>query len=79
MTAGVEEIREAALMLGERDRAELARELLASLEAGHESLPHGWDDEIQRRLDDVREGRVETIPWDVVKQELRARRASRSA
>jgi putative addiction module component (TIGR02574 family) len=46
--------------------------LIASLdeEAPEEGLEAAWDDEIKRRVDDIRSGRVKTIPGEQVLREL---------
>jgi putative addiction module component (TIGR02574 family) len=46
--------------------------LIASLDeaAPGEGVEAAWDDEIKRRVDDIRSGRVKTIPGEQVLQEL---------
>ncbi len=61
----------AALKLDTRERAHLIDELSVSLE-GLE-LGNEWEDEIQRRIDDVDAGRVNTVPGDVVFSRLEQR------
>ena len=54
----------AALKLDTRARAQLVDELSASLK-GIE-LGNEWEDEIQRRIDDIDAGRVNMVPGDTI-------------
>jgi putative addiction module component (TIGR02574 family) len=65
----------AALKLNTRDRAHLVDELSASLEGI--DLGNEWEDEIQRRIDDIDAGRVNTVPGDVVFSRLEQRFSGR--
>ena len=57
--------------LPERDRATLAGLLIESLEADSEpDVEAAWSDEIKRRVADLEAGKVETIPWEEVRQRL---------
>lgn len=60
-----------ALGLDPEERAELAAEILASLEgpadAGAESA---WKEEIRSRIAAIDAGQVELEPWDAVKQRI---------
>jgi len=63
MSLTIEQIAEAALSLPNEARARLADRLVESLdpiEAGH--IHQLWAAEAKHRLDDVRSGRVKTIP-----------------
>ncbi len=64
------EIVEAALQLPPEQREEVINDLGASLEA---DLGDEWDDEIQRRVKDVDDGRVKTIPAEEVFSRLEHR------
>ena len=66
-----EEILEAALKLEPGDRAHLVAELSASLEGVE--LGEVWDDEIQRRIDDIDAGRVQPVPGEEVLSRLEQR------
>jgi putative addiction module component (TIGR02574 family) len=57
------EIVEAALKLAPEQREEIINDLWASLEA---DLGDEWEEEIQRRVQDVDAGRVKTIPAEEV-------------
>jgi putative addiction module component (TIGR02574 family) len=61
----------AALKLNTRERARLVDELSASLEGI--DLGNEWEDEIQRRIDDIDAGRVNPVPGDVVFSRLEQR------
>ena len=51
----------AALGLPIDERADLARELLASLDGEDEKAAEAWRDELARRAEEVREGRVQLV------------------
>jgi putative addiction module component (TIGR02574 family) len=57
------EIVEAALQLPPKQREEVSNDLWASLDG---DLGDEWEDEIQRRVQDVDAGRVKTIPAEEV-------------
>lgn len=65
-------LRDEALALPDDERELLALDLLASLQRVDAGWEDAWTQEIERRLDDVRSGRVETIAWDDVKRSLAA-------
>ncbi len=65
----------AALKLDTRERAHLVDELSASLKGI--DLGNEWEDEIQRRIDDIDAGRVNTVPGDVVFSRLEQRFGNR--
>lgn len=63
MSTSIEEIIANALALPPEARALLADRLVESLDPAEESRIHQlWAAEVQRRLEDVRAGRVEPIP-----------------
>jgi len=63
----------AALGLQSNERAEVAHQLLLSLEpAGFdEDVEQAWADEIRQRLRAIREGSVTLRPWDDALADLR--------
>ena len=62
---------DAALLLPESERGELAARLMDSLHDTPEF--HGdWDEEIARRIDDMQSGRDPGIPWEQVRKELKS-------
>jgi putative addiction module component (TIGR02574 family) len=63
-----------AVELSESERAELAGLLLESLQTAPDAdVEAAWAEEIERRVRDIDEGRVKTIPWEQVRAELQAR------
>jgi putative addiction module component (TIGR02574 family) len=67
--------RDAAELL-DSDRLKLARILLDLSNSGTEPTPEAdaeWDQEIERRLEELRSGRVKGIPLDEVKRKLEQR------
>lgn len=66
-----EEIKNAVLELPFETRAKLVEEILNSLESSREEIDAAWRAEIERRVKEVEEGKVELIPGDQVLRELR--------
>jgi putative addiction module component (TIGR02574 family) len=65
MSMRIEQIAEEALALPSEARALLADRLVESLDPAEEGYVHQlWVAEARRRRDDVRSGRVRTIPGD---------------
>lgn len=86
MTEKAQELLEQALKLATTERADLAARLLESLDADVDDpavVEREWREEIARRVQDLREGRVTPIPADEVfaraRQELARLRARRQA
>jgi len=72
---GVEELKQEALRLSPEARANLARELLASLDLlGEAEIERLWIDEAIRRDEDLDEGSAQAHPADEVFARARARR-----
>jgi putative addiction module component (TIGR02574 family) len=60
-----------ATELTDADRAELAALLLESLEGEpDEDVEAAWAEEIERRVRQIENGEVETIPWEEVRAKL---------
>jgi putative addiction module component (TIGR02574 family) len=76
MAFTADEIRQEALRLPPKDRARLAGELLHSLDelpdADREAVDAAWRAEVERRVRELREGKVQTLDGEKVMQELRA-------
>jgi len=72
MTPQVSELLEKALELSAQEHGLLAARLIDSLddEPAEEGVDAAWDEEIKRRFDDIRSGRVKTIPGEQVLREL---------
>ncbi len=71
----VSELLEKALALSPEDRELLVDQLVASLSevSAEEGAEAAWDEEIKRRVDDIRSGRVKTIPGERLRSRLNAR------
>lgn len=62
-----------ALTLTAKERAELASSLIDSLDPiSDENVEAAWQAEIAHRLDDLRSGKVRTVPWKQVRNKARA-------
>jgi putative addiction module component (TIGR02574 family) len=71
MTREASELLQKALSLPDAERAELAGNLIASLDPTIDP-DTAWQEEIARRWQDIRSGKVKTVPWDEVQQKARA-------
>jgi putative addiction module component (TIGR02574 family) len=72
MTEEAHELLQKALALPDKERAELAGNLISSLDATFDQdVDAAWQQEVVCRLDDVESGRVETVPWEEVRQKGR--------
>jgi putative addiction module component (TIGR02574 family) len=76
-----EEIIEEALRLPREAREDVVRQLLLSIDPGEENLsPEEWEKawvaECERRLADLRSGRVKAIPGEGIFARARATRSS---
>jgi putative addiction module component (TIGR02574 family) len=73
MERGADSVLDAALKLPEKERARVARELIASLdEQRDEGVEEAWAAEVERRRIAVAQGRERLVPWEQVKDEARA-------
>jgi putative addiction module component (TIGR02574 family) len=73
MTQEVAELLKKALALTESERADLACTLIESLDPSvDENVEAAWQDEIRRRVEELRSGKVKTIPWEEVRAQARA-------
>ena len=62
---------QAALALPESARADLAAELIASLDPAVDAdYDTAWDAEIKRRIEQLDSGTVKCIPWEELRAEL---------
>jgi putative addiction module component (TIGR02574 family) len=67
MTTAAKGIVEAALKLDPKVRAEVAEEILDSLEeSNYGELSPAWEKELDRRVEEIEEGRVELLPAEQV-------------
>jgi len=72
MSPEVSDLLKRALALSVDERAALANTLLDSLEQTDESVQAAWDEEVARRMQDLRAGKAVTVPWEELHQELLA-------
>jgi len=69
----VSELLKKALALPDHERAELAGNLIDSLDTTvDEDAEAAWQEEIARRLNEVETGKVKTVSWDEVRRKGRA-------
>jgi len=72
MTDKSQAIVEQALKLSPTERAEVAEQLIVSLdEVPDADVEQAWQAEIQKRLQQIDRGEVKTIPWEEVQRRLR--------
>jgi putative addiction module component (TIGR02574 family) len=72
MTQKSQVVLEEALKLTAYERAEVAEQLIASLDDGSDAdVEQAWQEEVQRRLQQVESGEVKPIPWEEVQRRLR--------
>lgn len=70
----LEKIRSEALVLSQSERAELAHNLMTSLDGPAESdVEKAWDIEILRRLDEIDSGTAKLVDRDEFSRQLRLR------
>jgi putative addiction module component (TIGR02574 family) len=73
MSPETDELLQKALSLPAEDRAALASSLIDSLDQTvDEDAEIAWQQEISRRMDEVRSGKAKTIPWREVQRKGRA-------
>jgi len=69
MNPEAQELLKKALALPEKERADLAGDVLKSLDDTVDvNAEAAWQEEILRRVDEVRSGIATTTPWDEVRQ-----------
>ena len=56
MSREISDLLKRALVLSADERAALANSLLDSLESGNESVQEAWDEEVARRIGDLKKG-----------------------
>ncbi len=73
MSTLLERLREEAKQLTEDERMAFATDLLDSCRGGDSTeVEEEWNAEILRRVEEIRSGKVEMIPFDAVMAELRS-------
>lgn len=77
MTMPIQDIEAEALQLPPAERGRLIDRLMQSLEPEPDDTPENiakaWDEEVARRIDEMDAGLTESIPYEQVRAELRAR------
>jgi putative addiction module component (TIGR02574 family) len=74
-----EELYAHVLRLSREERAQLAEELLFSLEESDEQIAAAWASELERRSGDIAEGKVRTVEFSVAHAEILAELENRRA
>ncbi len=72
MSPEVSDLLKRALALPVDERAALANTLLDSLEEPQQSVQAAWDEEVARRIQDLKAGKAVTVPWEELHQQLLA-------
>lgn len=71
MTQAANAILETLLQLPDADRGELAARLLNSLDSeADKGADSEWTEEIRNRIEDVRTGKVQTVPWTAAREQI---------
>jgi putative addiction module component (TIGR02574 family) len=71
MSPSAKKVLEEALHLGETERASIAGALIESLHGPAEpGVEEAWEVEIERRIRELENGAVETVPWSEVRARL---------
>ncbi len=75
MTPQVSEVLEKALALSVQERGLVIDRLIASFDEGpaDEGVEEAWAEEIKRRVEDIRSGKIKMIPGEEVRRRLAAR------
>ena len=73
MTGDAQELLQKALTLSDNERAELAGNLIASLDLTIDpDVDAAWQEEIARRFHEVQSGQVQTVSWESVERKGRS-------
>jgi len=72
MSPEVSDLLKRGLALPVGERAFLANTLLDSLETTNQSVQEAWDEEVERRMKDLKAGKAVTVPWEQLHRELLA-------
>jgi putative addiction module component (TIGR02574 family) len=72
MSPEVSDLLRRALALPVDERAALANTLLDSLDTEHQSVEEAWDQEVARRIEELKTGKAVTVPWEQLHRELLA-------
>jgi putative addiction module component (TIGR02574 family) len=72
MSPEVSDLLRRALALPVDERAALANTLLDSLETTDQPVQEAWDQEVARRMEDLKAEKSVTVPWEQLHRELLA-------
>ncbi len=72
-TLSLDEIESAAALLSTAEREELLQRLIELEHPANPEVEAAWDDEIARRLEEVRSGKVQCVPYEQVIAEMEAK------
>jgi putative addiction module component (TIGR02574 family) len=72
MSPDVSDLLKRALALSVDERAALANSLLDSLGGTDEFVREAWDEEVARRIEDLKAGKAVAVPWEQLHRELLA-------
>jgi putative addiction module component (TIGR02574 family) len=72
MPTPADQIETEAMKLSPEARADLADKLWLSVHSNDE-VEAAWDAEIAKRIQQIDNGQVQTVPWETVMSELRAK------
>jgi putative addiction module component (TIGR02574 family) len=72
MSPDVSDLLKRALALSVDERAALANSLLDSLAGTDEFVQEAWDEEVARRIEDLKAGKAVAVPWEQLHRELLA-------
>jgi putative addiction module component (TIGR02574 family) len=73
MSSSADSVLDAALKLPEKERARVAAELVASLDGEPEDgVEAAWAVEVERRIAEVERGDASLVPWEQVREEVKA-------
>lgn len=73
MTQEATEVLQRALALSEEERAELASTLIDSLDTVLDpNAESAWQEEIARRAEELRSGKMNSVSWQTVREKGRA-------
>jgi putative addiction module component (TIGR02574 family) len=71
VTKPAEKVLAEALSLATRERAEIAAQLITSLDGEpEEDVEAAWAAEVDRRIEDVEAGRAKLVPWGDVERRI---------
>ncbi|MBI3014454.1 MAG: addiction module protein [Candidatus Tectomicrobia bacterium] len=71
MATSAEDLYQKALGLSEEERAALAARLIESLDTeAEEGVEAAWLAEVERRMEELDSGKVQSIPWEDVRARL---------